>query len=319
MKQKSFAGFDFDIYRKKTRKEEFLDMMDEIIPWDEMTDIISPYYPAPVGPGRRPIGIKKMLKIYFLQKWYNISDPTMEESLYDSHAMKKFVGIDLGNESAPDESTILKFRHLLEERGLGEKIFEAVNKYLGENGIRVSGGTIVDATIIHAPTSTKNQEQKRDSEMSSTKKGNKWYFGMKSHIGVDSKNQLIHSMTVTTASVHDSQELAKLLHGQETRVYGDKAYTGQKDKIREKCIHGRDFTLKKSFRNHPLTEKEKKSNRIKNSVRALVEYPFLVMKRIFGFEKVRYRGLYKNENHLYTMFALINLYIQRRHLLALTG
>jgi len=293
--------------------------MDEIIPWDEMAGIIEPYYPEPVGPGRRPIGIKKMLKIYFLQKWYNVSDPGMEECLYDSYSMRKFVEIDFGNESAPDESTILKFRHLLEEKGLGKKIFELVNNYLGENGIRVSGETIVDATIIHAPTSTKNQEKKRDSEMSSTKKGNKWYFGMKAHIGVDNKNQLIHSMSVTTASVHDSQELPNLLHGRETRVYGDKAYAGQKDKIREKCVHGRDFTLKKAFRNHPLTEKEKKSDTIKNRVRALVEYPFLVMKRIFGFEKVRYRGLYKNENHLYTMCALINLYIQRRHLLACTG
>jgi IS5 family transposase len=281
--------------------------------------LIEPYYPDPVGRGRRPIELKKMLKIYFLQQWYNLSDPGMEEALHDSYAMQRFVGIDLGREAPPDETTILKFRHLLEEHNIGEELFAEVNRYLREHGITVKSGTIMDATIVSAPTSMKNMEQKRDSEMSSTKKGSRWYFGFKAHIGVDSSNQLIHSVSVTTASVHDSQEISKLLHGGETEVYGDKAYSGKTEEIRHRSIKAKDLILQKSYRNRPLSECEKRLNRIKNSVRSLVEYSFLVMKKIFGFEKTRYRGLHKNENKIYTMMALVNLYIQRKRLVAVMG
>lgn len=317
--QRSFASNDFDIYRRKTRKQEFLETMDRIIPWDRLVKLIEPYYPNPVSSGRRPIELKKMLKIHFLQQWYDISDPTMEETLHDSYAMQKFVGIDLGNEAPPDETTILKFRHLLEDNNIGKKLFEEVNNYLRDNGITVKTGSIVDATIVSAPTSTKNRDNSRDREMSSTRKGNRWYFGFKAHIGVDSSNQLIHSVSVTTASVHDSKEICNLLHGGEREVYGDKAYAGKTEEIRKKSVNAKDLILKKSYRNRELSESDRRLNKIKSSVRSLVEYPFLVMKRIFGFEKTRYKGLRKNENKVYTIMTLVNLFIQKRRLLAVTG
>jgi IS5 family transposase len=315
MRQKTFADCSFEMYRKPTRRELFLAEMNEIIPWRELSEVIEPFYPKPEGAGRPPIGIERMLRIHFLQHWFNLSDPAVEEALYDSRAMRNFVGIDLGKEPAPDETTVCKFRHILEANNLGERLFVLVGQYLSENGIKVTKGTIVDATIINAPTSTKNSEKARDPEMHQTKKGNQWYFGMKAHIGVDSRTKLIHSAAATPANMHDSQMLPDLLHGNETRVWGDSAYSGQGDVIREHAPNATNFTHKKGCRNLPLSDMERSKNKTKSKVRAKVEHPFLVIKRIFGFCKVRYRGLMKNANWLFVTCGLTNLYMVRRRLL----
>lgn len=315
MRQKTFAEGTFEQYRKPTRRERFLAEMEKIIPWRELCDVIEPFYPKADGAGRPPIGIERMLHIHFLQHWFNLSDPAVEEALYDSRAMRTFVGIDLGREAAPDETTVCKFRHLLEAHNLGKQLFALIAEYLDENGMKVRTGTIVDATIIDAPTSTKNRRKERDPEMHQTKKGQQWYFGMKAHIGVDSRTKLIHSVAATSANVHDSQVLPDLLHGNETRVWGDSAYTGQGDAIREQAPDARDFTQKKGCRNRPLSEEERSRNRTKSKVRAKVEHPFLVLKRIFGFTRVRYRGLMKNANRLFVTCGLTNIYMARRDLL----
>ncbi len=221
MRQRSLADENFERFRKTTRKERFLSEMNTIIPWGELVAAIEPYYPKPEGAGRRPVGIERMLRIHFLQHWFSLSDPGAEEALYDSRAMRRFVGIDLGEEGVPDETTIYEFRHLMERYNLGDELFRLVNEYLVENGMKLSRGTIVDATIINAPSSTKNRNKQRDPEMHQTKKGNQWYFGMKAHIGVDSHSKLIHSVVATAANVHDSQVLGDLLHGEETRLWGD--------------------------------------------------------------------------------------------------
>ncbi len=315
MRQQTLADSSFEKFRKKTRKEQFLEDMEQVIPWKELTEAIEPYYPKPEGAGRRPVGIERMLRIHFLQHWFELSDPGAEEALYDSRAMRRFVGIDLGREPVPDETTICKFRHLMEKYNLGDELFQIVNVYLEENGMKVSRGTIVDATIINAPSSTKNKDKQRDPEMHQTRKGNQWYFGMKAHIGVDSRSKMIHSVVATAANVHDSQVLEDLLHGDETRVWGDSAYAGQGDVIREHAPNAKDFTNQKGFRNRPLTEEDAARNRTKSKVRAKVEHPFLVLKRIFGFNKVRYRGLDKNANRLFVACGLVNLYMARRKLL----
>ena len=257
MRQTTLSDTGFDKYSKKTRKERFLDDMDKIIPWKELTEAIEPYYPKPKGAGRRPIGIERMLRIHFLQHWFNLSDPAAEEALYDSLAMRRFVGIDLGREPAPDETTICKFRHLMERHNLGDRLFGLVNVYLAENGLKVSRGTIVDASIIDAPSSTKNRKKERDPEMHSTRKGRQWYFGMKAHIGVDSRSKLIHSVVATPANVHDSRVLPDLLHGDETRVWGDSAYSGQKAVLSEAAPAARDFTQAKGSRYRKLTQEER--------------------------------------------------------------
>lgn len=316
MRQKSF-GSGFEKHSKKTRKERFLDEMDQVIPWKKLTEALVPYYPNPQGAGRRPVGLERMLRVYFMQHWYSLSDPAMEEALYDSRAMREFAGIDLGNEPAPDESTILHFRHLMEARDFGAELLRLVNEHLAEKGMKVSRGTIVDATIINAPSSTKNQDGARDPEMCQTRKGNQWYFGLKAHIGVDSDNRLVHSAAVTAANVHDSQVLADLLHGEETRVWGDSAYTGQGDVLAEHAPKAQDFTHAKGRRNAPLTEDAKRKNRAKSKVRAKVEHVFRVLKCQFGFTKTRYRGLDKNANHLFAAFALVNIVLSKRRLLRL--
>lgn len=315
MRQRSFAEAGFEKHRKPTRREQFLGDMDRVVPWAELCGLIEPYYPKPSGSGRRPVGLERMLRIHFLQHWFNLSDPAAEEALYDSRAMRRFAGIDLGNEPVPDETTICKFRHLLEKHDLGAQLFVAIGDHLEEAGLKVRSGTIVDATIIDAPSSTKNKDKARDPEMHQTKKGNQWYFGMKGHIGVDSKNKQIHSVAATAASVHDSQMLENLLHGQETRVWGDSAYSGQGEILREHAPGATDFTNKKGSRNRPLSDQEKAKNRTKSKVRAKVEHPFLILKRIFGFNKLRYRGLNKNANRLFTACGLVNLYMARRLLL----
>ena len=318
MRQQTLAEEGFEKYRKPTRRERFLEEMDRIIPWAELSAVIEPFYPRGEGPGRPPVGVERMLRIHFLQHWFNLSDPAVEEALYDSRAMRRFVGIDLGREPAPDETTICKFRHLLERHNLGDRLFALIAEYLQENGLKVSTGTIVDATIISAPSSTKNRDGKRDPEMHQTKKGNQWYFGMKAHIGVDSRTKLIHSVAATAANVHDSQLLPDLLHGGETRVWGDSAYTGQGEVIREHAPKAKDFTQKKGSRHKALRDAERAKNRTKSRVRAKVEHPFLILKRIFGFDKVRYRGLDKNANWLFVACGLVNLYMARRHLLRAT-
>jgi IS5 family transposase len=315
MRQQTLAGGSFEKFRKKTRKELFLDDMEQIVPWQDLCIAIEPYYPKPEGAGRRPVGIERMLRIHFLQHWFDLSDPGAEEALYDSRAMRTFVGIDLGREPVPDETTILNFRHLMERYNLGDELFRLVNVYLEENGMKVACGTIVDATIINAPSSTKNKDKQRDPEMHQTRKGNQWYFGMKAHIGVDSKTKMIHSVVATAANVHDSQVFEDLLHGEETRVWGDSAYAGQGDVIRENAPNAKDFTNQKGFRNRPLSKEDAAKNRTKSKVRAKVEHPFLVLKRIFGFNKVCYRGLDKNANRLFVACGLVNLYMARRRLL----
>jgi IS5 family transposase len=233
-----------------------------------------------------------------------------------TRAMRQFVGIDLGRELVPDETTLCKFRHLLEAHQLGEQLFARIREYLAQQGLQVSRGTIVDATIISAPSSTKNHQKERDPEMHQTKKGNQWYFGMKAHIGVDSRTKLIHSVAATAANVHDSQVLPDLLHGNETRVWGDAAYSGQREVIQHPAPEAMSFIQTKAHRHRPLTETERARNRTKSKVRAKVEHVFLVMKQIFGWAKVRYRGLAKNTNWLFVICGLTNLYLARRRLLA---
>jgi len=313
MKQQTFAAGDFERYRKPTRRQQFLAEMDKVVPWDQLCALIEPYYPK-AGNGRPPVGLERMLRIYFLQHWFNLSDPGAEEALYESRSMCRFAGIDLGREPVPDESTILGFRHLLERYQLGEVLFKAVGEYLQAQGLRIASGTIVDASIISAPSSTKNKDKARDPDMRSTRKGNQWYFGMKAHIGVDSKLKQIHSVAATAANVHDSQVLEDLLHGEETRVWGDAAYTGQTEAIRQVAPCAQDFTHEKGRRNQPLDEAAKARNRSKSKVRARVEHVFAVIKRVFGFTKVRYRGLAKNAHALFVLCALTNLYTARRRL-----
>jgi IS5 family transposase len=286
--------------------------MDRIIPWKELCGAIEPFYPKGKGAGRPPIGVERMLRIHFLQHWFNLSDPAVEEALYDSRAMRRFVNIDLGREPAPDETTICKFRHLLEAHNLGDQLFALIAEYLEENGLKVSTGTIVDASIIDAPSSTKNKDGKRDPEMHQTKKGNQWYFGMKAHIGVDSRSKLIHSVVATAANVHDSQILPDLLHGEETRVWGDSAYAGQREVIREHAPKAKDFTHRKGHRSRPLSDEDRGRNRTKSRVRAKGEHPFLILKRVFGFNKVRYRGLDKNANRLFVACGLVNLFMAEK-------
>lgn len=313
MGQLTFSSAGFDKFHKTTKKEIFLARMNDIIPWVELTKLIEPFYPKPEGPGRRPISLEKKLKIYFLQHWFQLSDPAAEEAIYDSLAFREFIQIDLGLEAAPDETTILKFRHLMEKNELGAKVFELISDYLVKSGIKIEKGTIVDATIISAPTSIKNADGERDPEMKSTKKGSNWHFGMKVHIGMDSKSKIIHSVVVTAASDHDSTALKDLLHGDETRVYGDSAYTGKEEVIKETAPNAKDFTNRKGFRNKSLSEKEREKNKKKSSIRAKVEHAFFILKRQFGFQKVRYRGIEKNANHVFVSCALVNLVMAARN------
>jgi IS5 family transposase len=248
-----------------------------------------------------------MLRMYFVANWFNLADEACEDALYDINALREFCQIDLGREPVPDATTLLGFRHLLEEKKLGAAMFSKVGELLMSNGLKLSGGTIVDATIIAAPSSTKNADNARDPEMQQTKKGNQWHFGMKIHIGVDSKTGLTHSASITSANVHDSQELPKLLHGNETRLYGDSAYIGQKAVLKEIAPKARDFTNKRARRNRPLTDADKATNYRKSQVRAKVEHNFRPLKSLYGFAKVRYRGLAKNANRAFALLALINL------------
>ena len=315
MKQRTLAMMTgFEQYAKKTRRAVFLEEMEQVVPWGKLCALVEPHYPKP-GNGRPAVGVERMLRIYFLQQWFNLSDPAVEEALYDSAIMRQFVGVDLGCEPVPDETTVCKFRHLLEQHQLGEQILGQVNLHLQAQGVRITTGTIVDATILHAPTSTKNRQQQRDPEMHQTKKGNQWYFGMKAHVGVDSKTKIIHTAVATAANVADSAVLPDLLHGEETRVWGDQAYRGQTEVIRECAPQAQDCTHRRYRYKDQVDEVERAKNRTKSTVRSKVEHVFAVMKLKFGFVKLRYRGLKKNAAQLFAVCALVNLYLLRKTLL----
>ncbi len=314
MRQATLASVGFERYAKTTRRAAFLADMERVVPWLELCALIAPAYPKP-GNGRPPVGLERMLRIYFLQQWFNLSDPAVEEALYDSAAMRRFSGIDLGREPAPDETTVCKLRHLLERHDLGRQIFEQVHEHLEAHGLKLSTGTIVDAAIISAPSSTKDAAKARDPEMHQTRKGQQWYFGMKAHVGVDSKTRLIHAVVATAANVHDATVLPDLLHGEETRVWGDQAYRGQTEVIREHAPNAKDFTNRRYRHRGVVDEAEKARNRTKSRVRAKVEHSIGVVKRVFGFVKVRYRGLDKNAHRLFVTCALANLFIGRHRLL----
>lgn len=301
-----------------TKRAKFLAEMDGLVPWARLRAIVAKHYPR-AGNGRPPLDLELMLRVYFLQHWFDLSDPAVEDMLYDSASMRTFAGVDPEKRRAPDETTVCKFRHLLERHRLGKRLFAAVNAHLGNRGIRVGNGTIVDATIVHAPSSTKNADGARDPEMHQTKKGNQWYFGMKLHAGADSATKIVHRLEATAANVHDSRVLPRLLHGRETRVWGDSAYRGHKAVIRARSPRARDFTCERATRGHELTDAQRAANRTKSRVRARVEHSFNVVKRIFGFCKTRYRGIAKNLNRAYVAFALANLFVSRNKLLRLQG
>lgn len=314
MRQATLATAGFERYGKTTRRAAFLAEMERVVPWDAFCALIAPHYPRR-GNGRPPVGLDCMLRIYFLQQWFNLSDPGAEEALYESQSMRRFAGIDLGREPVPDETTICKFRHLLERHDLGRRLFQAVHDHLEARGVRVATGTIVDATLIDAPSSTKNQAKARDPEMHQTCKGRQWYFGMKAHVGVDSRTKVIHAVVATAANVADATILPDLLHGAETRVWGDQAYRGQRDVIREHAPAAQDCTNRRYRHRGVVDEAEKARNRTKSRVRAKVEHSIGVIKRVFGFTRVRYRGLAKNAHRLFVACALANLFIVRDRLL----
>jgi transposase, IS5 family len=308
----------FERYRKQTRREKFLAEMELVMPWREIESLIAPHYPKGEN-GRPPVGLGVMLRVYFLQHWFNLSDPGAEEALYDSPALRRFAGVDLGRAPAPDETTILQFRHLLERHQLSGQMLDTVNLYLESRGIRIGTGTIVDATIVHAPSSTKNTSGERDPQMHQTKKGNQWYFGMKAHVGVDAKEGHVHSLCSTAASVADKHMLPDLLHGEEKKVWGDGGYQGQGEAIRAAAPEAQDMTSRRTRYKHGVDELQRRKNRSKAKIRAKVEWPFRILKRVFGFTKVRYRGLQKNHEWLCAAFAAVNIYQHRKRLATMTA
>jgi IS5 family transposase len=307
--QRTFGDLAWDGKKKVTRRERFLSEMDAVIPWRDLITLIEPYYPK-ARTGRPATPIEMMLRIYFAQQWFDLSDPAAEDALYDVESIRRFVGVDLAADAVPDESTILRFRHLLEQHELPEAIFARVRHLLETKGLLLKRGTIVDATIIHAPTSTKNATGTRDPEMKQTRKGNQWYFGMKAHVGTD-LHGLVHSLVTTDAAQADINHVSDLLHGDERELYGDSAYSAA-------WLHETCRKLKIAYRVNrrakALSEYERRVNRSRSRRRARGEHGFHVVKRLWGFTKVRYRGLAKNTARLYTMFALANLYLVRKKL-----
>lgn len=303
----------FEKHAKRTRRAEFLAQMEIVVPWSDLVGEIEPFYPKE-GLGRPPIGVERMLRMYFLQQWFNLADRALEDGLYDSNAMRHFVGIDLGREPVPDETTVCKFRHMLEQNGLGAKIFARVNGYLESRGVKLGTGTIVDATLIEAPSSTKNKSGKRDPEMHQTRKGNQWHFGMKAHVGVDAETRLVHKVAATAANVNDAKMLPELLHGEETAVWGDQAYQGQQDVLAEHAPKAEDRTCRRWRSKLHVWPEVREANRIKSKVRSRVEHVFKTLKLNFGFTKVRYRGLRKNLHRLQVSFALVNLITAQKYL-----
>lgn len=324
MKQMTFADAEYAGKRKQTRKELFLIEMDQVVPWKGLIALIEPHYPKGEG-GRPAYPLLAMLRIHLMQNWFGYSDPAMEEALYETTILRQFAGLSL--ERIPDETTILNFRRLLEKHELAAGILGVINGYLGDRGLSLRQGTIVDATLIHAPSSTKNKDGKRDPEMHQTKKGNQYYFGMKAHIGVDDESGLVHSVVGTAANVADITQVDKLLHGDENVVCADAGYTGVEKRAehagREVIwqVAARRSTYKKLDKRSALYKAKRKIEKAKAKaqVRAKVEHPFRVIKRQFGYVKVRFRGLAKNTAQLVTLFALSNLWMARRHLLTTAG
>ena len=309
--------------RKRTRREIFLAEMEKVVPWAALLSLIEPHYPKTGRPGRQPYALATMLRVHFLQQWYALSDPAMEEALYDTPVMRRFARLN-GLDNVPDETTILNFRRLLETHGLAEKIFERVNAHLARKGQSLRAGTIVDATIIAAPSSTKNQDGERDPEMHQAKKGNQWHFGMKAHIGVDEESGLVHHVECTAANVADVTQVHKLLHGKEDTICGDSGYTGAEKREELQDVEAAFLIAEKpsklrAMKNKRERKRAKRRERHKASLRAKVEHPFRVVKRQFGYIKVRYRGLAKNVAQMYTLFALSNLWMARKHLLPVAG
>src|ERR1044071_2863979 len=284
--------------------------MDAIIPWRELLGLIDPHYPK-AGNGRPPLGLEKMLRIYFLQIWFNLSDPGAEEALYDSESMRRFAKIDLGADKVPDETTILNFRHMLEEHDLTRAMFECINGLMESKGLLLRSGTIVDATIIAAPSSTKNATDSRDPEMKQTKKGNNWHFGMKLHVGTDRRG-VVHSVTATHAAAADITQMETLLHGQERAIFGDQAYWKEADRQKFRAAGVRYRVNRRGTAQRPLTEHKKKINQSRSRTRARGEHAFRIVKQLWGFAKVRYRGIAKNAARALASFALANLYLMRR-------
>ena len=304
--QRTFASAAWSQKGKVTRRERFLGEMDGVIPWQRLIALIEPHYPK-AGRGRRPHDLERMLRIYFLQQWFNLSDPAAEDAIYDSESMRRFAKVELSEDKIPDESTILRFRHLLEKHGLTEAIFEEVKDLLVENGLLLRAGTIVDATIIAAPSSTKNATGSRDPEMKQTRKGKNWHFGMKLHIGTDRRG-IVHSLTATHAAESDIGQLPELLHGEEATVWGDQAYWKEADReaFEEAGIRYR-MNRRAPGGNKNLSERWRQINRARSRTRACCEHPFRVLKQLWGFQKVRYRGIAKNLARAQTMLALANL------------
>jgi IS5 family transposase len=314
MKQQTFASLEWSGKGKVTRRERFLTEMNVVIPWGRLLALIEPHYPK-AGNGTQPMPLERMLRIYFMQQWFNLSDPAMEDSLYDSQSMRHFAAVELGDDAVPDESTILRFRHLLERHALTERIFGEVRTLLDERRLLLRSGTIVDATIIDAPPSTKNEAKARDPEMKQGKKNKReWRFGMKAHVGTDTQG-LAHSLVTSDAAASEFKQLPKLLHGQEKELYGDQAYWSELHRLAAK-EHGVRYRVNR--RRNPgtgLSQYHRKLNRLRSATRARGEHAFHVIKNLWGFTKVRYRGLAKNTARLYTMFALANLYLVSRRLM----
>jgi IS5 family transposase len=317
MSQMSFSDVEYTGKRKKTRREVFLSEMEQVVPWRSLLSLIEAFYPV-AGNGRHPYPLEKVLRIHLMQNWFGLSDPAMEEALYENTLMRQFAGLSL-SKPIPDETTILNFRHLLEENELAPEILDRVNGHLRRKGLMLKRGSIVDATIIAAPSSTKNADGQRDPEMHQTKKGNQWHFGMKAHIGVDADSGLVHTVTTTPANEADVEEVEFLLHGKEEVVHADAGYTGAQTHVNRKGLRWEIAAKRgkiKAMPDGPAKRAIEKRERRKASVRARVEHPFRVIKRQFGLMKVRFRGLAKNTAHVITLFALSNLWMARRKLLA---
>ena len=320
MNQRSFASAEYAMKKKRTRREKFLDDMERVVPWARLISVIEPLYPTSGRVGRQPIGVPRMLRMYCLQQWYGLADEALEDALYDSQALRDFVGIDLSRESVPDATTLLKFRRLLLDNDLTKALFDEINAHLAEQGLLMRAGTIVDATIIAAPSSTKNEGNTRDPEMHQTKKGNAWHFGMKAHVGVDAQSGLVHTVVATAANVNDVTQAGTLLHGEETVAFGDAGYRGvdkrkeaQGPKWHVAMQPGKRRQLDPTRKWARLLEK---AEQLKASIRAKVEHPFHVIKNLFRHKKTRYKGLAKNEAQLFSLFGLANLVIAKRPLLA---
>jgi IS5 family transposase len=315
-------GLGLNLSTKRTRKREFLDEMERVVPWAALAQVVQPYYPR-AKTGRPPFSIETMLRIHYLQQWFALSDPAMEEALHDMPVFREFAKLGGGVERLPDETTILRFRHLLEKHDLATDMLRVVNDILQAKGLTMKKGTVVDATLIAAPSSTKNAAGERDPEMHQTKKGNQWYFGMKAHIGVDAHSGLVHSVVGTAANVNDVTKAGALLHGQEEVAFGDAGYQGV-HKRPEAAGPTWHVAMHPGLRRklNPFIEPEfiaEQAEKLKASVRAKVEHPFRVLKRQFGYTKVRYRGLAKNTAQIITLFALSNLWMARRRLLGVGG